>query len=359
MPTCAQLTGNSLWTTPAHLFCSLPSLTSLNLSTNYLQEVSDLGMTPPSDNAPCLRTLKHLDLSFNQLRSLPARAFPHLASLQQLSLEGNQLNSLEDDSFSGLALLEMINLSGNHLSALPPAVWDDTPHLQQIFLQNNHLSVLSPRIFARVHAVQLLNLAQNQLTMLQQEIFLNLRKLETLRLDENQLTDINGLLTAQNQLRWLNVSSNKLQWFDYAFIPKSLEMIDLRHNQIEELGNYYQLKDGFSLKTMDASSNKIRKLSPSSFLTSLENIYLNSNHIEEISANTFMQMDSLSRVEIKQNSLVTLQLAALALRPREHSGNSSCYTVAYVEQLSYSATDSCGSAAKGPYSKHQLLYSSL
>ena len=90
-------------------------------------------------------------------------------------------------------------------------------------------------------------------------------------------------------------------------------MIDFRNNQIEELGNYYQLKDGFSLKTMDASSNKIRKLSPSSFLTSLENIYLNSNHIEEISANTFMQMDNLSRVEIKQNSLVTLQLAALAL----------------------------------------------
>ena len=198
-------------------------------------------------------------------------------------------------------------------------------------------------------AVRILNLAQNQLTKLQQEIFLNLSKLETLWLDENQLTDINGVLTAQNQLRWLNVSSNKLQWFDYAFIPKSLEMIDLRNNQIEELGNYYQLKDGFSLKTMDASSNKIRKLSPSSFLTSLENIYLNSNHIEEISANTFMQIDNLGRVEIKQNSLVTLQLTALALQPREHSGNSSWYTVAFVEQLSNSAAGSFDSAAKGTF----------
>ena len=27
--------------------------------------------------------------------------------------------------------------------------------------------------------------------------------------------------------RWLNVSANKLQWFDYAFIPKQLEWIDL------------------------------------------------------------------------------------------------------------------------------------
>ena len=27
--------------------------------------------------------------------------------------------------------------------------------------------------------------------------------------------------------RWLNVSSNSLQWFDYAFIPKQLEWIDI------------------------------------------------------------------------------------------------------------------------------------
>ena len=33
--------------------------------------------------------------------------------------------------------------------------------------------------------------------------------------------DINGLLTAQNELKKLNVSSNRLQWFDYAFIPKA------------------------------------------------------------------------------------------------------------------------------------------
>ena len=148
-----------------------------------------------------------------------------------------------------------------------------------------------------------------------------MRKLEALRLDNNQLTDINGLLTAQSELRWLNVSANKLQWFDYAFIPKNLEWIDLHHNQIEEIGNYYQLKEGFNLKTLDVSFNRIKKLSPSSFLTSLENIYLNSNQIGEIPANTFMQMESLTRVELVKNNLLTLQLAAFALQPREISGS--------------------------------------
>ena len=32
---------------------------------------------------------------------------------------------------------------------------------------------------------------------------------------------------SQYLFRWLNVSANKLQWFDYAFIPKQLEWIDL------------------------------------------------------------------------------------------------------------------------------------
>ena len=68
--------------------------------------------------------------------------------------------------------------------------------------------------------------------------------------------------------------------------------------------NPYQLKDGFNLKTLDISHNKLNKLSPSSFLTSLETIYLNNNYIEEILANTFLQMDTLRRVELAQNSLV-------------------------------------------------------
>ena len=93
-----------------------------------------------------------------------------------------------------------------------------------------------------------------------QDTFISLRKLKILRLDDNKLKvdifyqilnirqffssphhlliselkmkifsfgkniiskDINGLLTAQNELKKLNVSSNRLMWFDYAFIPKA------------------------------------------------------------------------------------------------------------------------------------------
>ncbi len=112
-------------------------------------------------------------------------------------------------------------------------------------------------MFSGVPTLQVLNLAHNNLgPRLNQTVFNPLKELRMLRLDNNRLEDMNGLLTAQSELRWLNMSANRLQWFDYAFVPKSLRWLDLHDNEIEELGNYYSLKDGFRLQTLDASRNK-------------------------------------------------------------------------------------------------------
>ena len=103
------------------------------------------------------------------------------------------------------------------------------------------------------------------------------------RLDNNKLVDLNGLVSSLDNLRWLNVSTNNLQvmmmlmlilmaecldkqpqgikskkaiswvdplhhhqlmnylqWFDFAFIPKSLEWLDVHNNRIKRIGNYYR-----------------------------------------------------------------------------------------------------------------------
>ena len=82
---------------------------------------------------------------------------------------------------------------------------------------------------------------------------------QALRLDNNSLTDINGLLTTQNHLQWLNVSYNLIQWFDYAFVPKSVLWLNMRANAIEELGNYYEMT-GFQLVHLDIGQNKLIRL---------------------------------------------------------------------------------------------------
>ena len=95
---------------------------------------------------------------------------------------------------------------------------------------------------------------------------------QALRLDNNRLTDINGLLTTQNHLQWLNVSYNAIQWFDYAFVPKSVLWLNMRANAIEELGNYYEMRTGFHLVHLDIGQNKLMRLDKQALQSSLREV---------------------------------------------------------------------------------------
>ena len=77
---------------------------------------------------------------------------------------------------------------------------------------------------------------------------------------------------SQHELQWLNVSHNRLQWFDYAFIPKSVLWLSLRANQIEEMANYYEMKTGFKLVHLDVGQNRLIRLDKDSLQNSLQEV---------------------------------------------------------------------------------------
>ena len=81
------------------------------------------------------------------------------------------------------------------------------------------------------------DLSRNRLRIIEQSTLPALVSLTELSLAENQLEDINGLLTTQTHLGFLNLSSNLIQWFDYAFIPISLQILDL------QVKSYFLLKN--------------------------------------------------------------------------------------------------------------------
>ena len=122
-----------------------------------------------------------------------------------------------------------------------------------------------------------------------------------------------------------NVSSNRLQWFDYAFVPMSLEQLDLHDNNIEEMGNYYKLRSGFSLKTLDASNNKIKSLGRLSLPASLETVILSRNSISSIEANIFEDKANLVRVDLSENRLEHLKLESLFIGKVSQNGNEQSY----------------------------------
>lgn len=117
----------------------------------------------------------------------------------------------------------------------------------------------------------------------------------------------------QHQLQWLNVSHNHLQWFDYAIIPKSVIWLSLRHNRIEELGNYYNMQEGFHLRHLDIGHNNLMRMDRQALQPSLTEVYADHNAIAELGPNMFIGLRNLTTVNLTHNRLQTFPLSALTL----------------------------------------------
>lgn len=113
-------------------FASIPQLSFLNLSHNRLQ-------TLPAD-AFASTPLSSLDLSHNLGLDLDRRSLSGLEdSLLHLQLRENNLSRLNAD-LSSLRSLKHIDLSTNQLTSLP--AWDQESSIESLNLQNNSLVTL-------------------------------------------------------------------------------------------------------------------------------------------------------------------------------------------------------------------------
>ena len=299
------LKQNQIHTVAPNTFINQNNLHILLLSHNAMENLHPRALAG-------LSVLKALSLDHNKLSGMHRNALRNCSSLQDLALNNNLFTSVPK-AIKPLSLLRTLEVGENHIKTLHNDSFRGLQNLYGLRLAGNGLESIETGAFSHVETLQVLNLAHNRISELNQQVFHPLIELQILRLDNNQLRDINGLLTAQSELRWLNISSNHLQWFDYANIPKDLKWLDLHDNEIEDLANYYRLADGFNLKTLDASNNKIKKLNPLSIPKSLEYILLNGNQIHQIEANSFKDKQDLSRVELKSNNLEKLDLSSLAI----------------------------------------------
>jgi len=335
-----DMSSNRLKELKSGLLKDLPNLKFLSCADNNLEAIESEALTLQS-------SLEVLDLARNKLAAFSANAFSGLTMLKKLSLDGNHLATLPEDILRDSLELEDLSLDGNALESVPAAIArlnrlrtldlgenrirqlqaDDFSALSNLYglrLSGNQLESLSGSHFANNTVLHVLNLARNRLSAVERDTFSSLKDLRALRLDNNQLADMNGLLSSLTKLQWLNVSSNRLQWFDYAFVPPSLEWLDLRQNRIEELGNYYKLEvsggrgETFGLRTLHAGGNRIKgRLTRLSLPSGLEAIDLSDNLVEGVEEGVFEDMPSLVSVDLSGNRIERLEIGALLVREGE------------------------------------------
>ena len=304
-----DMSFNRIHSVTGNTFAMQHNLHILKLSHNRIENLRPYSLSG-------LSVLSSLDLSFNRLKKIHADVLRNCTSLTTIALSSNQFSKVPM-GLRVLSKLKTIDLSENSINRLDNSsfVAFNTTSLYGISLANNGIETFDSSIFKPIPNVEVMNLANNRIRELKQGVFNEIKSLRMLRLDNNKLRDINGILLGLNQLQWLNVSSNRLQWFDYAFFPKNLEWLDVHDNLIEELSNYYALGKGFNLKTLNVRSNRIKQIENESLISSLETILLGSNDISSVAVNSFHGKPNLQRVDLTFNQIRQLPLSVLALEP--------------------------------------------
>ncbi|GIY50079.1 toll-like receptor Tollo [Caerostris darwini] len=338
----------------------LSRLLVLDLNHNRFQTITEA-------NFHLIRSLQILYLSYNEIHNISDSSFSSLKNLHTLTLQGNKIRYIDINTFGGLESLNYLSLSNNNIEIIHPQAFTFCKSVQNLKLRSNkliefpkaikdliflkHLDLTHNRIFNISNAtfqglrnIVSLHMARNKIGNMTKGCFQDLISLKTLdfsynriqslghslfddvpelrvaKFNDNHLTDINGLFMNLRYLHTLNVSRNNITWFDYALVPTELKTLDIHDNEIDGLGNYFELELLMTLRNLDASHNIIRELTPASLPNSIEVVSFRSNRISVIGPFTFMAKTNLSFVDLRGNAIRHLDINAFRLKsiPSNH-----------------------------------------
>ncbi len=105
--------------------------------------------------------LELLDLSGNCLTFVP----PLRGSkrLTYLDLSYNNITSLPILTFKNLPVLKEIRVSHNRILTVTPMTFMDVPRLEELYLRNNSIGILEANSFHAFELLQILDLSVNQI----------------------------------------------------------------------------------------------------------------------------------------------------------------------------------------------------
>lgn len=310
-------------------FHHLRFLEELRLSGNQLSMI-------PRDVFSGLYNLKILMLQNNQLSRIPAEALRDLPNLQSLRLDANLISLVPEKSFEGLSSLRHLWLDDNALTEIPVKALNNLPALQAMTLALNQISHIPDYAFQNLTSLVVLHLHNNQIQSLGMHGFEGLHSLETLDLNFNELGEFPVAIRTLSRLQELGFHNNNIKAIpEKAFagnpllqimtltqagihlLPRgmcqqlpSLRILELSHNQIEELPSFHHCQ---RLEEIGLQHNRIHEIGVDTFgqLIALRSIDLSWNHIQSIHPEAFVTLHSLFKLDLTENQLVTLPLAGL------------------------------------------------
>ncbi|XP_061596295.1 transforming growth factor beta activator LRRC32 isoform X2 [Cololabis saira] len=283
------------------LLPEMNTLEYLDISRNHLQAVN---VTGSKDERMIINLsfLRFLDMSYNQLQSVPESFFYCMGSLEVLNMSKNCISSFSVTNKEVLRRVKVINLSYNYLQTLTFKE-NSLQCLEKLFLQGNDLTTLDHQIFQRLPSIRCLQLQENNLKICTSEQ----NQQEAVVTGQNHL-QLPGCVsfTSVKNLHFLNISENNLRTLcANAFVNTSLKVLDLSFNAGLELHDGSLSGLEHSLVHIFLKENNISSLNTElSSLRSIKHVDLSANQLSRLPK--LHKDSSIESLNVQNNNLVTL-----------------------------------------------------
>lgn len=151
--------------------------------------------------------LKILNVSHNQIATIPKKTFPKLYELHTIDLSYNNVSDIFNSVFQTLFSLRTLDLSHNSLETIKPGTFGPLPTLLELDLSYNKLKDVAKSAMTRLASTRKLTLKGNRL----HSMFILPISVAHLDLSENEFESLPPKLwPSMNSLLSLDLSRNKL-----------------------------------------------------------------------------------------------------------------------------------------------------
>lgn len=226
--------------------------------------------------------IEELQLNHNHIQTLQDHSFLHYPSLRTLSLVCNNLEQLESNTFQDSKMLESLNLAENSLHIgyqVTSHALMKLPALKVLDLSENKLDDnMAAILLQNLTFLEYLNLSGNLLLRLDETSFENLHQLKELDLQRNLLFEVDGAFDGNPNLQVLNLAFNYLPCLT-DFHMTQLVVLNASHNSIEWFSTRLDLNETFYLETLDLTENKLLFFPFLPNQSHLRNLYLSHNTV--------------------------------------------------------------------------------
>ncbi|XP_034942131.1 chaoptin-like [Chelonus insularis] len=202
--------------------------------------------------------LKELDLSFNDLKTLDISFYCNV-SIRELNVSHNLIDSfIETLSINNNSSLKHFDLSYNQLQIINKTTFQHFPQLEFLDLSFNLIKSIETQAFQHFRGLNFLKLNNNYLTSFVQSI-----SAVSLKLDNNFITSLDLLkvndLKTQSRLNYLNVSKNQLTSIMDSKLM-NLHTLDISYNNLSKIPSSINSKNFPNLDTLIVSGNPLNIL---------------------------------------------------------------------------------------------------